>query len=86
MFLIVGEFGMDMYALLYLKQITNNNLLYSTWNSAGCYVAAWIGGEFRENGYMYIYVLSPFAVHLKLYITLFLFLHNIVDWLYPNTK
>ena len=47
MFLIVGEFGMDMYALLYLKQITNNNLLYSSLNSAGCYVAAWIGGEFE---------------------------------------
>ena len=35
---------MDMYTLLYLKQITNKDLLYSTWNSA--YVAAWKGGEF----------------------------------------
>ena len=37
---IVMEFGMDMYTLLYLKWITNKDLLYSTWNSAQCYVAA----------------------------------------------
>ena len=34
------EFGMDMYTLLYLKWITNKDLLYSTWDSAQCYVAA----------------------------------------------
>ena len=37
---------MDMYTLLCLKWITNKDLLYSTWNSARCYVAAWMGGEF----------------------------------------
>ena len=36
---------MDMYALLYLKWITNKDLLYSTGDSAQCYVAAWMGGE-----------------------------------------
>ena len=41
---IVREFGMDMYTLIYLTWITNQNLLYSTWNSAQCYVAAWMGG------------------------------------------
>ena len=49
------EFGMDMYILLYLKWITNRDLLYGTWNSAECYVAAWMGGEVGENGYMYMY-------------------------------
>ena len=49
---IVREFGMVMYTLLYLKWITNKDLLYSTGNSAQCYVAAWIGGEFGgENVY-----------------------------------
>ena len=43
---MVGEFGMNMYTLLYLKWITNKNLLHSTRNSAQCYVAAWMGGEF----------------------------------------
>ena len=35
------EFGMDMYTLLYLKWITNKDLLYSIGNSAQCYVATW---------------------------------------------
>ena len=53
-----------MYTLLYLKWIPNKDLLYSIWDSARCYVAAWIGGEFggewiHANGW-----LSPFAVHL----------------------
>ena len=37
---------MDRYTLLYLKLITIKDLLYSTQNSAQCYVAAWMGGEF----------------------------------------
>ena len=40
------EFGINMYTLLYLKWITNKVLLYSTWNRAQCFVAAWMGGEF----------------------------------------
>ena len=44
---IVREFEREMYTLLYLKWITNRVLLYSTGNSAPCYVAAWMGGEFR---------------------------------------
>ena len=33
-----------------LKWITNKGLLYSTWNSAQCFVAAWMGGVFRGEG------------------------------------
>ena len=63
---IVREFGIDMYTLLYLKWITNKVLLCSTGNSAQCYVAAWMGGEFGGE-WIPVYVwLSPFAVHLKL--------------------
>ena len=40
------EFGMDLYTLLYFKWIAIKDLLCSTWNSAQCYVAAWMGGEF----------------------------------------
>ena len=43
---IVREFGMDLYTLLYCKWITNRVPLYSTGNSAQCYVVAWRGGEF----------------------------------------
>ena len=60
------EFGLDMYTLLYLKWITNKDLLYNTGNSAQCYVAAWMGGEFGGE-WIHAYVwLSPFYVHLKL--------------------
>ena len=43
---IVREVGMDRYTLLYLKWIINKDLLYSTGNSAQCYVAARMEGEF----------------------------------------
>ena len=53
------EIGRDRYTLLYLKLITNKDLLYSTQNSAQCYVAAWMGGEFEEE-WIQVYVwLSP---------------------------
>ena len=74
---IAREFDMDMYTTLYLKWMTIKDLMYSTWNSAQCYVAAWMGGVFGGEwihvwlglGYMYLvdtYVwLRPFTVHLK---------------------
>ena len=52
---MVREFGMDVYTLLYLKWITNKDLLYSTGNSAQCYVAACMGGGLGEDGFMYTY-------------------------------
>ena len=52
---MVREFGMDLYTLLYLKHLSNRDLWYSTGNSAQCYVAAWMGGEFEENVYVYMY-------------------------------
>ena len=57
---------MDMYTLLYLKWITNKDLLYITGNSARCYMVAWMG---RESGGEWIPVhvwLSCSAVHSKL--------------------
>ena len=42
------------------------DLLYSTRNSAPCYMAARMGWEF-EGAWVHVYVwLSPFTVHLKL--------------------
>ena len=53
---IVMEFGIDMYTLLYLKWVTNKDLLCSTGNSAQRYVAAWMGGELGGwNEYLYMY-------------------------------
>ena len=54
-----------MYTLLYLKWITNKDLLYSTGDCAQCYVAVWMGGEFAEE-WIHAYIwLSPFTVHLN---------------------
>ena len=56
---IVREFVMDMYALLYLKWITNKDLLYSTQNSAHYSVEAWREGNLGEGGYMSKYESLP---------------------------
>ena len=63
---IVMEFGVDVYTLLYLKWITNKDLLSCTGNSAQCHVAAWMGGRLGgEWKHVYVWP-SPFAVHQKL--------------------
>ena len=61
----VKEFGMDMYTLLYLEWITNKDLQYSTGNSAQCYMAAWMRGEFGDEQIIINVWQSPFSVHLE---------------------
>ena len=63
---IFREFGINMYTLLYLKWITNKDLLYSTWNFAQCYVAAWLGGEVGGEWAHICVWLSSFAGYMKL--------------------
>ena len=79
---IVREFGMDMYTLIHLKWITNEDLLDSTGTFSQCYVAAWLGGV--SGGSMDICICmaeslccSPETNHLKV---------TIVNRLYSNTK
>ena len=43
---IVMEFGIDIYMLLYLKWIAYKDILHNPWNSAQCYVASWMRGDF----------------------------------------
>ena len=63
---------------LLIKWITNKDLLYSTGNSAQCYVAAWMGGDLGgEWTHEYVW-LSPFPVHWNY--------HIIVNQLYPQYK
>ena len=52
---IIRELGMDMYTLLCLKWITNKDILYSTGNSAQCYVPAWMGAGFGGE-WIHVYV------------------------------
>ena len=63
---IVRDFGKVLYALQYLKWITNKDLLYSTRNSVQCYMLAWLEGGFRGEWIHVHAMLSPFAVQLKL--------------------
>ena len=55
---IVRESGMDMDTRLCLTWRTSKDLLSSPGNSAQCYVAAGMGGEMGENGYI-VNVLYP---------------------------
>ena len=58
---VVREFGM-----VCSKWLTNKDLLSSTWNSAQCFVAAWMAGDLGGE-WIHVYVwLSPFTVHLRL--------------------
>ena len=63
---IVRDFGKVMYTVLYVKWITNKDLLCCTWNSAQSHVAAWMGGGLGGEWIPVHGWLSPFAVHLKL--------------------
>ena len=49
---IVKEFGKVKYTRLYLKWITNKDLLYSTGNSIQRHAAAWMGGRLGAGGRM----------------------------------
>ena len=49
------EIGIDIYTLLYIKQITNKDLLYSTGNSTKYSVMTYMGKETKKE-WIYVYV------------------------------
>ena len=59
---IAREFGMVICTLLYLKWVTNKDLLYRSGKSAQCYVVAWIGREFRGE-WIHVYVWLSAAIN-----------------------
>ena len=42
------EFGVNVYIQLYVKQVNNEHLLYSTGNSPQCFVMAYMGKESKK--------------------------------------
>ena len=76
----VREFAKDLYTPLYLRWITNKDLLYSTWNSAQYYVAAWVGGELAGRMDPSVYTAETLHCSPETITTLF------VNQLYPNLK
>ena len=75
---IIREFGTDKYTLLYLKWITNNDLLIAQGTLHNSMWQPEWEGNLGKNGYVYNVWLSPSAVHLKL--------SKIINWLYSNIK
>ena len=64
---MVRGLGKVMYTRKHLECITSKGLLYSTWNSAQCYMAARMGGGLGGE-WVHVHVwLSHFAVPLKLH-------------------
>ena len=53
--LIVMEFGIDMYTLLYLKRTTTKGLLYSTGDTVNVMWQPGWEGSLEENGHIYVY-------------------------------
>ena len=49
------EIGMNIYTLLYLKQITNRNLLYSMGNSTEYSLTIYQEQNLKKSEYMYMY-------------------------------
>ena len=47
------EILIDIYKPLYIKSVTNKNLLYGTGNSTQYSVKAYMGKESKKSGYMY---------------------------------
>ena len=62
----------------------NKNLLDSAWNSAQCFVPAWMGARFWGE-WIPVYVwLSPFAVHVKQSQHCFVTMYVLVAQSYPT--
>ena len=70
---------MDMSMLLYLKWITNKDLLSSTGNSAQHYVTVWMGGEPRGEDVYSIWTTEFLCHSPKTITTLF------INRLHPST-
>ena len=50
------DVGINTYTLLYIKQMTNKDLLYNTGNYTQYSVITYMGKNLKKNGYMYIYI------------------------------
>ena len=66
------EFGVDTYTLLYIKQITNKDLLYSTGNSTQYFVIAYKGKE-SEKEYTYRYITEYKTEYNFIYIYIYIY-------------
>ena len=60
------DIGIDLHTLLYMEQVTSENLLYSMGNSTQCSVVTQMGEESRREGICVYVQLIHFAVQQTL--------------------
>ena len=72
----IREFRINMYIMVYLKSMTDNDALYSTGNLLNAMWQPGQDGSLGEKGYMYGWVVSLCIWNY----------HNIVNQLYSNIK
>ena len=58
------EFRVNIHILIYIKYVTNKDLLYSTGNYTQYFVTTYNRKEYEKNRYICMYN-NHFAVHLK---------------------
>ena len=75
---IVGEFGMDMQTLLYLKWVTNKDLLYREHTVFPHVASLDRRGVWQGMDYMHLHGWVPLLLTWSY--------HTIVHWLHPNTN
>ena len=61
------EFGINGYTLLYIKQVNNKGLLYSTENNIQYLVITYNGKE-SEKDFIYIYIYICVYLYIYIYI------------------
>ena len=60
------EIGIDIYTILCIKQVTNENQLYGTRNSTQCSVETKMGRKSKKEGTCVYVEVTHFAVQQKL--------------------
>ena len=74
--LMCREFGIDMYTLLYLKWITNKDLLYSTGNYTLYFVISYKGKE-SEKEYIFLkYIYYIYNIYYIYYILCIIYMYE----------
>ena len=70
------EIGIKRNTLLYIKKITNKDLLYSTGNYIQYFVITYNGKESEQNTHTHTHT------HIYIYIYIYTFMYNLVTVLY----
>ena len=65
------KIGIDVYTLLYIKYITNKELLYSTGNSTQYSLMVYMG-NLKKSGDIYLYIYISIYIYIYRYIYIYI--------------